>query len=210
VDVRFEARDVAKRFGRRLVLRSVSFSVEAGGVVVVAGRNGSGKSTLLKILVGLLTPSRGDVVLAVDGRKILPERQRNSIGFVSPYLQLYDEFTGVENLALAASLRGMPFDTKRADELLKMVGLDSRGSDPAAAYSSGMKQRLKYAFALMHRPPVLVLDEPTANLDSEGMERVRQIIAAQREAGVVILAANEPEEREWGDSIIDLDHQDAI
>jgi heme exporter protein A len=91
--------------------------------------------------------------------------------------------------------------------MLTEVGLRGRGKDPVSAYSSGMRQRLKYAFALLTRPPLLLLDEPTANLDVEGIAMVERIIAAQRErpGGITIIATNEPREVEWGDTRIQLE-----
>jgi len=129
------------------------------------------------------------------------------IGFVAPYLQLYDEFTGIENMELGAKLRGKAFDRDRAEELLRYVGLESRFEDPVGTYSSGMKQRLKYAFAILYSPPVLVLDEPSSNLDQEGTEIVRGILLEQRTRGVALIATNEPGEKQLGDILIDLDHK---
>ncbi|MGB9773020.1 MAG: ABC transporter ATP-binding protein [Bacteroidota bacterium] len=207
MDVHLQARNLRKEFGQRLVFRNLSFSAEAGNVIVVAGRNGAGKSTLLKIVAGLLTPTEGEVKLFVNGRKVSLEQERHMIGFVAPYLQLYDEFTGIENMELGAKLRGKAFDRYRAEELLRYVGLESRFEDPVGTYSSGMKQRLKYAFAILYSPPVLVLDEPSSNLDQEGTDIVRGILSEQRDRGVALIATNEPGEKRLGDILIDLDHR---
>jgi len=207
MDVHLQARNLRKEFGQRLVFRNLSFSAEVGNVIVVAGRNGAGKSTLLKIVAGLLTPTEGEVRLLVNGRKVSLEREKHMIGFVAPYLQLYDEFTGIENMELGAKLRGKAFDRDRAEELLRYVGLESRFEDPVGTYSSGMKQRLKYAFAILYSPPVLVLDEPSSNLDQEGTEIVRGILLEQRSRGVALIATNEPGEKQLGDILIDLDHK---
>ncbi len=94
------------------------------------------------------------------------------------------------------------------DELIALferVGLKGRGRDYVRNYSSGMRQRLKYAFALLHRPPILLLDEPTTNLDVQGVQIVEEIVASQKRRGMVVIATNEPREVAWGDVIVRLE-----
>ena len=115
-------------------------------------------------------------------------------------LVLYRELTGAENLQFFAELHGVRLDRAATIELLTRVGLRGRGRDLVGAYSSGMRQRLKYAFALLHDPPILLLDEPTANLDVDGIAIVEQIVTAQQKragGGLTIVATNEPRELEW-------------
>jgi len=101
-------------------------------------------------------------------------------------------------------VRGLPFSLLRARELLEFVGLAKRGRDFVGNFSSGMKQRLKYACALWHRPHILVLDEPTSHLDEKGAQLVEQIILEQRRRGMVVLATNEPAEVKFGDQSLVL------
>jgi heme exporter protein A len=179
-----------KTFNRRLIFNDIHFEVSRSETLMITGRNGSGKSTLVKILCGLLTPSAGTVVIRA-GRELQESERPGVIGLVAPYLQMFEEFTAIENLELAASLRGCSFDRRRAEGLLERVGLETRRKDPVRSYSSGMKQRVKYAFALLHRPPILVLDEPMANLDADGIAMVRDLMVEQRRERILVVATND-------------------
>jgi heme exporter protein A len=119
------------------------------------------------------------------------EHLYRSIGFVAPYLNLYDEFSAVENIRLFASVRGLSCTVSEASALLERVGLPTDRNDPIRAFSSGMKQRMKLVFAILHKPPVLLLDEPISNLDSDGVETVYAIIREQRRHGTVVVATND-------------------
>lgn len=200
-----DVRDLARQFNRRRIFSGITFSAGYGQAIAVTGPNGSGKSTLMKILCGVLSPSKGTVEFALDGKAVRPEDRFLHFGFVAPYLQLYDEFTGVENLRLFSGLRGLSRrGAGHLSDLLSRVGLERRKDDLVRTYSSGMKQRLKYAFALLHRPPMLLLDEPGSNLDRDGAAIVRAIIDEQKRSGLVILATNDPSDFDQCDRIIDL------
>jgi heme exporter protein A len=116
---------------------------------------------------------------------------------------LYDELTAVENLLFFGNLTGLNLDENDLEKSLTRVGLERRGNDKVGAYSSGMKQRLKYCLALMRDPEMLLLDEPTSNLDDEGKELVSEIIKSHE--GILVIATNEKSELEYGDRIIRLD-----
>lgn len=195
---------IGKRYGRLRALQGVEAQVESGEVLVVAGRNGSGKSTLLRIIAGLTRPSSGAVLLYEDGRVLSAEERRARIGLVAVDVALYGELTARENLAFFAQVRGDTLSPAEAEHLLAEVGLAGREDDLVLTYSSGMRQRLKYACALLHRPPVLLLDEPGANLDAAGTEMVERILAHQRQHGLVVLATNDPREVAWGDRVVRL------
>src|SRR5262249_4432218 len=137
--------------------------------LAVTGPNGSGKSTLMKIIAGVLSPTSGSVRLSVNGSTLPADRHYAHLGFVSPYLQLYEEFSAWENLHILARIREAATNDASVMELLRLVQLVDRRHDPVRTYSSGMKQRLKYASALLHAPSMLLLDEPTANLDEQGI-----------------------------------------
>jgi len=187
--LRLTATGLKKVFNRRTIFQNVSFSLEGKQTLLVTGRNGSGKSTLVKILCGLLSPTAGEV--AISGSSLDGAERLAQIGMVAPYLQMYDEFSAEENIRFGLTMRGLRPDEAAIEGLLARVGLLSRKKDPVRAYSSGMKQRVKYAFALIHRPPILVLDEPMANLDTEGMRTVRGIMEEHRSAGLLIVATND-------------------
>lgn len=193
-----------KTFNRRTIFQDVSFSVGAGKTLLVTGRNGSGKSTLMKIIARILTPTAGTMTFTHHG--ISGDRVPSSVvGFVSPYLNLYDEFSANENLAFSLSIRGLDPRSYPIDTLLEETGLGRFKNTPARVFSSGMKQRLKYAFALIHRPPVLLLDEPMSNLDNQGKEFVRMVMWSHSARGVLIVATNEPGDVDSHTSHVNLD-----
>ncbi len=190
MNITLEGSGLKKVFNRRTIFDKVSFTVNFGQTLLVTGKNGSGKSTLVKIISDVLTPTAGSVSLRVDG-KTLEGPLAASIGLVSPYLQLYDEFSAEENLRYAIALRGETPDSEGIAALLKKVFLNHRKDDPVRTFSSGMKQRMKYAFALSGEPSVLILDEPTSNLDTEGIAMVKQIMKEQQDKGILIVATND-------------------
>lgn len=207
-DLRIRLDDVGHRFGVRQVFRGIDLDVSAGQVCTVTGPNGSGKSTLLRIVAGLLAASEGTVAVTVQGQAQSAAERRHFLGYVSPDLTLYRELTAAENLQFFARLRGIALTRDDLIARLTQVGLRGRGRDLVGTYSSGMRQRLKYAFALLACPPILLLDEPTANLDVGGVAIVEAIVAAQRTrvgGGLTILATNEPRELEWGDMTVRVD-----
>jgi heme exporter protein A len=194
------AKDLKKVFNRRTVFKDISFEVKSGEVLSITGPNGSGKSTASKIICGLLSPTSGEIALTNDGKKIERDEIHEYIGFVAPYLELYGEFTALENLQIEAKARGLKWkDTSKLDEILELVGLFNRRKDELRSFSSGMKQRLKYAAALVHDPSVLVLDEPTANLDIAGTDMVFALVDKFRRDKIVVVATNDEKEASLGD-----------
>jgi heme exporter protein A len=196
---------VTKEFNRRTIFRDISFTLATGDSLAITGRNGSGKSTLVKIICGLLSPTRGKIEYASDRSTISTDDVRNHIGFVSPYLQLYDEFSGIENLQILSTIRcDRGLKNGRVEEMLNEVGLWDRRNDYVRTYSSGMKQRLKYAFAVLHQPGMLVLDEPTSNLDAEGTEMVKRMVGRQTKSGLLVMATSDAEEADWCSRKVEL------
>jgi len=171
----------------------VSFELSPGDSIAITGKNGSGKSTLVKIIAGLLGKSSGNVTLRINDEEINTDSIYKHIGFVSPYLNLYDEFTGYENLKICSDIRG--FNDAGINDVLKRVGLYERRNDLLKIYSSGMKQRLKLAFGIMHNPLLLILDEPTSNLDSDGVGIVDDIAGEYKRDHMLIIATNDEHER---------------
>jgi heme exporter protein A len=203
-DVILEIDDLATGYGARRVFAGVSLELRRGETLVVAGANGSGKSTLLRLLCGLQRPTTGSVTYVAGDRRLRPDEARDLVGWVAPDLQLYRELTAIENLAFFAEVRGLRRARAELEELLGEVGLGGRGGDLLAAYSSGMAQRLRYAYALLHRPGVLLLDEPTVTLDERGAALVERIVATQRERGIAVIATNDPRELRYGDYVLRL------
>lgn len=205
-DLQLELADVAISYGARRVLSGVTLTLRRGEVLVVAGPNGSGKSSLLRLLCGLQRPSHGQATYTLGGQGYRPDQAPWLVGWVAPDLQLYRELSGLENLGFFAGLRGLRPSPADLEALLESVGLGGRGHDLLAAYSSGMAQRLRYAYALLHRPPVLLLDEPTVTLDERGAALVEQIVARQRRRGLCVIATNDPRELRFADYVLRIEH----
>lgn len=204
-EINLKVRELKKVFNRRLVFDKLNFEIKQGERLVVTGKNGSGKSTLLKILAGVLTQSAGSLQYLINDKKIDRESIYQIVGLVSPYLVLYDEFSAYENLYLFAKIRGIKVAEDDINNILNKVGLFERRNDLLRTYSSGMKQRAKYASAILHNPFVLLLDEPTSNLDMAGKNFVDDLIMNFRSDGIVIVATNEAQDFKYGDRIINLD-----
>ena len=190
-----EAHDLFHRYGGRVGLERLSFRAAAPGVLAIRGANGSGKSTLLRILAGLLRPTEGETALAIEGAPTPPSERSRWIGYAAPDLAFYSELSAAENLRFAAEARGLDRPAEAVGEALARVGLESRGADRVAALSSGMIQRLRIGFALLHRPPILLLDEPGSHLDDEGRAAMTQLVQSERARRLIVIATNE--EREW-------------
>ena len=200
-----EADSLKKVFGRRLIFNNINFKFENNGIFGISGPNGSGKSTLVKIIAGINSPSAGKIIHLSQNKIILPELLHNHIGFVSPYLVLYDEFSAWENLNYFSEIRNITFDSEKVNFLLDRFLLMNRKDDFVKTYSSGMKQRLKFIFALMHSPQLLILDEPTSNLDAEGKEKVYSILVKESVSSIVIIASNEESDLEICSSRLQLE-----
>ncbi len=199
-----EAVDLNKTFGRRLIFKHINFRFEEKGIFGIAGSNGSGKSTLVKIIGGVISPSEGKMIHRSNGKEIEIEKLHNYIGFVSPYLVMYEEFSAWENLMHFSRIRGINFNEEKVEFLLNHLLISNRKDDFVKTYSSGMKQRLKFVFALMHSPQILILDEPTSNLDEEGKSSVYELIRKEGEKNIVIIASNEQQDLSHCYEIIDL------
>jgi len=201
-----QSQNLSKLFGRRLIFKDINFSLEEKGIFGISGPNGSGKSTLVKIIAGLIAPSSGKIIHKNSIGEIIPEKLHNHIGFVSPYLVLYEEFSAWENLKIFAKIRAVSFDENKVLYYLNQFLLENRRDDLVKTYSSGMKQRLKFVFALMHSPDVLIFDEPTSNLDEEGKKVVYKIILGEGKNRIVIVASNEMKDLELCTEVLLLEN----
>lgn len=201
--------NVTKYFSHRLIFGNVNFSLNECSSIGIVGKNGSGKSTLIKVISGIIAQSQGEVSLSIENNSISKDNMFRHIGLISPYLSLYDELSGYENLEFFMNLKCPDKSANEKEEkvnfLLEEVGLHKRRKDLYKNYSSGMKQRLKLAFALLNEPQLLLLDEPCANLDKEGIEVVYKFANEQRKKAMLIVATNEESDLKLCDSLIDIE-----
>lgn len=195
---------LTKYFGRRLVFRDLNIEYSQCGIYGISGPNGSGKSTLLKIIAGISTPSKGKITHTAEGKEIDTAEIHEHIGFVSPYLVLYEEFSCRENIEIMGKIRGIEPDEPHIARLLETFGLADRQNDRLKFYSSGMKQRMKFIFALLHKPALLILDEPTENLDNEGKNKIYELIKNYSASNIVLIASNEDSDLQLCTSSINL------
>jgi ABC-2 type transport system ATP-binding protein len=207
------ARDLRKAYGRTTAVDGVSFEVGRGECFGLLGPNGAGKSTTINILVGALSPDSGEVRVDGEGDPARAETRRK-IGVAPQALSLYEELTGEENLALFARLYGL--DAARVAErvqwTLDFAGLADRRRDRVKTYSGGMKRRLNLAAALVHDPPVLLMDEPTVGVDPQSRNHLFESIERLKSQGRTILyTTHSMEEAErLCDRIAIMDHGKVI
>jgi ABC-type multidrug transport system ATPase subunit len=200
-----ELNRLTKIFGRRLVFKDINYKFNSGKVYGIAGSNGSGKSTLSKIIIGINSPTTGKVNHTLNGAELSSLKIHNHIGFVSPYLILYEEFSAEENLKHFAKIRGIEFNSSLIDSLFSDFKLLERKHDLLKGYSSGMKQRMKYIFALQHNPELLILDEPTSNLDNQGKDAVYEIISKEKNNKLILIASNEDSDLALCDEVLNVE-----
>ena len=180
---------LSKAFGTLRAVDNVSFAVRAGELYGLLGPNGAGKTTTLSIIAGLLRPDAGEVV--VDGVHLRddPQRARRFLGVVPQELALYEELTARENLEFWGRLAGLSAREarRREAELLEALALTDRAHDPVKTYSGGMKRRVNLGCALLHRPRLLLLDEPTVGIDPQARVNLLDFIRGLQRDGTAIL-----------------------
>jgi heme exporter protein A len=191
------ARGLRRSFGRVRVLHDISLSLTAGEVLAVAGPNGAGKSTLLRVLAGLMRPTAGEVRVLGHPLTADAAETRRAIGLLSHQTLLYDDLTLLENLTFAARLYGLADPGAAAREALEAAGLTARADDSPRRLSRGLLQRAAIARAVLHRPRLLLLDEPFTALDAASAERLRAALAARRGEGLGRVVVAHPLGEVW-------------
>jgi len=185
------AESLTKRFGTFTAVDAVSFTITAGEVMGFIGPNGAGKSTTIRMLCGLLRPSAGRAVVAGIDVACDPEGVRQRIGYMSQKFSLYGDLTVGENLRFFAGIYRVPTNV-RAERIafaVDMAGLKGREHALVQTLAGGWKQRLALGCAILHRPPILFLDEPTSGVDPDSRRRFWDLIHAMAEDGVTVLVS---------------------
>jgi ABC-2 type transport system ATP-binding protein len=182
-------RDLRKRYGERLAVDGVGFQVAAGETYGLLGPNGAGKTTTISMICGLLRRDGGEVTVAGVSLDRDPGAVKAAIGYVPQDVALYPDLTGRENLRFWARMYGLAGGelAERVDAALTVVGLTERAGDKVAAYSGGMQRRLNIAAGLLHRPRLLVLDEPTVGVDPQSRNAILENVEALGGEGVAVL-----------------------
>jgi len=182
------ASHLSRRFGDRLAVDDVSFTLAPGEIFALLGPNGAGKTTTLRILAGLIAPTTGSV--EIDGQRMGPQsapQLRSRIGFLTEAPGLWDRLTVRDNLLVYARMYGLPAPRKVVDDALERFEIRDRGDDRAAQLSKGLKQRVALARSLLHDPRIAMLDEPTSGLDPGSAREVRDLVLSLRDQGRTIL-----------------------
>ena len=192
------ASHLTRRFGDRRAVDDVSFDLAAGEIFALLGPNGAGKTTTLRMLAGLIAPTAGTV--AINGETVTSHsapRLRGQIGLLTEAPGLWDRLTTRQNLMVYARLHGLPEPSRAVDTALDLFDIRDRAGDPAAQLSKGLKQRVALARTLLHQPPIVFLDEPTAGLDPESARDTRELILRLRnERRAIILSTHNLDEVE--------------
>jgi heme exporter protein A len=187
VPLLIEVEKLRKNFGSRAILRGIDFQAAAGEFVALAGPNGAGKTTFLRILSTLSRPTTGQIRIAGYHLPRQAASSRACLGYISHQPLLYGELTAEENLRFYGRLYGVTGLPKRIAEVLELVGLSRRASEPVQRFSRGMQQRLAIGRAILHNPRILLLDEPYTGLDVDAGQRLEGILREMIKQGLTII-----------------------
>jgi ABC-type multidrug transport system ATPase subunit len=193
--------NTGKRFNREWIFRHCSYTFEPGKRYAITGSNGSGKSTLLQVISGSLTHNEGDVQFTDASEQLAVGNHYQYISMAAPYLELIEEMTADEFLSFHNSFKALSVSNAEA---LEEVHLQNAIHKQIRYFSSGMKQRLKLAQAFFSKTPVLLLDEPTTNLDLDGIALYHELISNHTAGKLVIISSNDTQEYHFCDEVIEI------
>ena len=193
--------NTGKRFNREWIFRHFSYEFVSGKSYAITGPNGSGKSTLLQVIAGALTHNEGNIQYAIDNVQCSAAEQYKYIAIAAPYLELIEEMTATEFFTFHRSFKTLSVSNETA---LQTVQLEKAANKQIRYFSSGMKQRLKLAQAFFTNTPVLLLDEPSTNLDADGIALYHQLINEYTKNKIVIVSSNDKQEYDFCEEIIEM------
>ena len=191
--------NVGKRFNREWIFRHIDHAFVPGKKYAVTGANGSGKSTLLQVIAGSLSFNEGQISFSENGAVSATDQVYKQVSIAAPYLELIEEMTAKEMLAFHAQFKPLELPLTK---ILELTGLINAADKQLRYFSSGMKQRLKLAQAFFSQTPVLLLDEPTTNLDEEGIGLYQRLIEDHTAGRLVIISSNDKQEYSFCDEVI--------
>ena len=181
--------DIGKRYRYDWIFRKLNYRFQAHQSYAILGPNGSGKSTLLKILCGHLSPSSGTIKYQAESQTVDEDAVYRKVSYAAPYIELIEEFSLEEALQFHAQFKSF-YQQMQAADLVRLLGFEQSRQKEIRNFSSGMKQRLKLVMAICSQSPILLLDEPTTNLDSQGVEWYQSLIDQFTKDRLVIVASN--------------------
>ena len=188
--IKLTLQNTGKRFNREWIFRSLNLELKLGDSLAILGANGSGKSTIARVMSGFMIPSEGTVQLEINGVVIEDNNYYKHLSYVAPYLDLLEEFTLTEMLNFHRKFKPMLNNLSTAD-LIKRLGMERQENKIIAQFSSGMKQRVKLLLAIMVKVPLTFLDEPTVNLDAQGIEWYRNLLTEYSDQRIVVVCSND-------------------
>ncbi len=184
-----EVKELKKSFGKKEVVKNVSFTIEKGEAFGLLGPNGAGKSTTISMICGLVSADQGDVLVANQSVKASPIEIKKKIGVVPQEIALYPTMSARDNLLFWGKMYGLTGTKakKRVEEVLDIVGLKDREKDRVETFSGGMKRRINIGAALMHEPELLIMDEPTVGIDPQSRNHILETVKSLNEKGMTII-----------------------
>ncbi|MGM0546394.1 MAG: ABC transporter ATP-binding protein [Bacteroidota bacterium] len=208
--ITLSVKQLKKSFGPSTIFSDVTFEHQSQSLGI-AGSNGSGKSTFLKCLSGLLAPSNGSMTWKNNDTPLTATKFKQKLGYVAPYINLYDELSCRENLQFVADIRHQHKAEVAIKSWLSKVGLAAMVDQPFGKLSTGQQQRLRLASALFYDPDILLLDEPGSNLDESGRQLIRKISTSfDKPDKLLIIASNNPDELELCDRVYSIEEENFV
>ena len=202
--ISLSVKGLTKTYNRKPIFTDLTFE-HTDGVLGIAGSNGSGKSTLLKCLAYLTRAQKGTIQWMRQELELSKDEVKGKIGYAAPYIDLYDELTSYENLEFLLQVAGLPIQMTHINSQIDQVQMKDHRQKLFKSLSTGQRQRIKIAAALIRKPDIIFLDEPGSNLDKSGHDLVKKIVNMQKAKNkLVILASNDPKEIKLCDQVIKL------
>ena len=187
--IKLTLQNTGKRFNREWIFRSLNLELQLGDSLAILGANGSGKSTIARVMSGFMIPSEGTVQLEINGVVITSDNYYKHLSYVAPYLDVLEEFTLVEMLNFHRKFKPIRNNLSTA-KLINRLGMEKQTNKIIAQFSSGMKQRVKLLLAIATQVPLTFLDEPTVNLDAQGIEWYRDLLSDFSDQRIVVVCSN--------------------
>jgi ABC-type multidrug transport system ATPase subunit len=197
---------ISRKYNYEWIFRDIDYQFDSGQAYAILGSNGSGKSTLLQIISGHLHPSSGKISYSLDGKDIHVESIFRQVSYNGPYLEILEEFTLAEMVKFHHKFKSF-LNGMDEEQIIQATTLARNRNKPIKYYSSGMKQRVKLALAILSDTKVVLLDEPASNLDHKGIEWYRELVQQNRKDRIVIVCSNsQPLEHDFCESEIVIDN----